>query len=69
VKEYTKPSKQDYINFNKSEALNETKKNYNNTLHKVTKASSNEGFYSSNNIYLRKAKQNIINYYINKSSE
>ena len=73
VKEYTKQLKQDFysknLNFNKSEALNETIKNYSNTLHNVTKASPNEGFYSSNNIYLRKTKQNIINYYINISSE
>ena len=46
--------------------MDETIKNYNNILLNVTKASSNEVIYSSNNIYLRKIKQNI---YDNKSSE
>ena len=36
---------------------------YNNTLHNVTKATPLEVFYSTNKKFLKKIKQNIINYY------
>ena len=45
------------------EALDSTISAYNNTLHNVTKATPLEIFYSTNKKFLKKIKQNIINYY------
>ena len=45
------------------EALETTVTAYNNTLHNVIKATPLEVFYSTNKKFLKKIKQNIINYY------
>ena len=50
-------------NFVIKEALESTISAYNNTLHNVTKATPLEVFYSTNKKFLKKIKNNIINYY------
>ena len=44
-------------NFNLKEALEETVKAYNNTIHSVTKATPLEVFWSTNNKYLKSIKK------------
>ena len=54
-------------NFNLKESLEETVKAYNNTIHSTTKATPFEVFWSTNNIYLKSIKKNIIDYYENRN--
>ena len=54
---------EDKNNFILSKALETTINAYNNTIHSVTKHTPLEIFYSTNNKFLKKIKNNIINYY------
>ena len=56
-------------NFNLKEALEETVKAYNNTIHSVTKATPLEVFWSTNNKYLKSIKKRIIEYYENRNKK
>ena len=51
------------------DALESTITAYNNTLHSVTKATPLEIFHSTNKKFLKKIKQNIINYYNKRKKE
>ena len=52
--------------FSIKEALESTISAYNQTLHSVTKATPLEVFYSTNNVYLKKIKKNILQFYDKK---
>ena len=53
-------------NFNIEKSLEDINKEYNKTIHNVTKASPYEIFFSTNDKYFKNIKQNIINYYKKK---
>ena len=54
-------------NFDLKEALEDTVKSYNDTIHSVTKATPLEVFWSTNKKFIKSIKNNIINYYDKRS--
>ena len=54
-------------NFDLKEALEETVKAYNDTIHSVTKATPLEIFWSTNKKFIKSIKKNIVNYYDKRS--